>query len=88
MYDKLIEKEQLRLIKNLFKYFDEIEKEKSTSDADRKLIMEIRESVRTSKGISKAKLEKIQKKDNKAVTDIENLFTENLQRVGQTSGPY
>lgn len=84
LYDKLIEKEQLRLIKNLFKYFDEIEKEKSTSDEDRKLIMEIRESVRASKGISKEKLEKIQKKDNKAVTDIENLFTENLQRVGQT----
>lgn len=50
LYDKLIEKEQLRLIKNLFKYFDEIEKEKSTSDEDRKLIMEIRESVRASKG--------------------------------------
>ena len=84
LYDKLIEKEQLRLIKNLFKYFDEIEKEESTSDEDRTLIMEIRESVRASKGISKEKLEKIQKKDNKAVTDIENLFTENLQRVGQT----
>lgn len=84
LYDKLIEKEQLRLIKNLFKYFDEIEKEESTSEEDRKLIKEIRESVRTSKGISKAELEKIQKKDNKAVTDIENVFTENLQRVGQT----
>ena len=84
LYDKLIEKEQLRLIKNLFQYFDEIEKEESTSEEDRRLIKEIRESVRTSKGISKAELEKIQKKDNKAVTDIENVFTENLQRVGQT----
>lgn len=84
LYDKLIEKEQLRLIKNLFEYFDEIEKEESTSEEDRRLIKEIRESVRTSKGISKAELEKIQKKDNKAVTDIENVFTENLQRVGQT----
>lgn len=84
LYDKLIEKEQLSLIKNLFQYFDEIEKEESTSEEDRRLIKEIRESVRTSKGISKAELEKIQKKDNKAVTDIENVFTENLQRVGQT----
>ena len=84
LYDKLIEKEQHRLIKNLFQYFDEIEKEESTSDEDRRLIKEIRESVRTSKGISKADLDKIQKKDNKAVTDIENVFTENLQRVGQT----
>ena len=84
LYDKLIEKEQLRLIQNLFKYFDEIEKEESTSEEDRRLIKEIRESVRTSKGISKAELEKIQKKNNKAVTDIENVFTENLQRVGQT----
>lgn len=84
LYDKLIEKEQLRLIKNLFQYFDEIEKEESTSEEDRRLIKEIRESVRTSKGISKAELEKIQKKDNKAVADIENVFTENLQRVGQT----
>lgn len=84
LYDKLIEKEQLRLIKNLFQYFDEIEKEESTSEEDRRLIKEIRESVRTSKGISKAELEKIQKKDNKAVTDIECVFTENLQRVGQT----
>ena len=84
LYDKLIEKEQLRLIKNLFRYFDEIEKEESTSEEDRRLIKEIRESVRTSKGISKAELEKIQKKDNKAVTDIEKIFTENLQRVGQT----
>lgn len=84
LYDKLIEKEQLHLIENLFKYFDVIEKEESTSEDDRKLIKEIRESVRTSKGISKAELEKIQKKDNKAVTDLENMFTENLQRVGQT----
>lgn len=84
LYDKLIEKEQLSLIKNLFQYFDEIEKEESTSEEDRRLIKEIRESVRTSKGISKAELEKIQKKDNKAVTDIEKVFTENLQRVGQT----
>ena len=84
LYDKLIEKEQLRLIKNLFKYFDEIEKEESTSEEDRRLIKEIRESVRTSKGISKADLDKIQKKDNKAVSDIESVFTENLQRVGQT----
>lgn len=84
LYDKLIEKEKLRLIKNLFKYFDQIEKEDSTSEEDRRLIKEIRESVRASKGISKAELEKIQKKDNKAVTDIENMFTENLQRVGCT----
>lgn len=84
LYDKLFEKEQFRLIKNLFRYFDEIEKEESTSEEDRRLIKEIRESVRTSKGISKAELEKIQKKDNKAVTDIEDFFTENLQRVGQT----
>lgn len=84
LYDKLIEKEQLRLIKNLFQYFDEIEKEESTSEEDRRLIKEIRESVRTSKGISKADLDKIQKKNNKAVTDIESVFTENLQRVGQT----
>lgn len=62
LYDKLIEKEQLSLIKNLFQYFDEIEKEESTSEEDRKLIKEIRESVRTSKGISKEELEKIQKK--------------------------
>lgn len=84
LYDKLIEKEQLHLIKNLFHYFDEIEKEENTSEEDRRLIKEIRESVRTSKGISKAELEKIQKKNNKAVTDIERVFTENLQRVGQT----
>lgn len=84
LYDKLIEKQQLRLIKNLFKYFDEIEKEESTSDEDRRLIKEIRENVRTSKGISKKELEKIQKKGNKAITDIERVFTENLQRVGRT----
>ena len=84
LYDKLIEKEQLRLIKNLFRYFDEIEKEESTSEEDRRLIKEIRESVRTSKGVSKTELEKIQKKNSKAVTDIESVFTENLQRVGQT----
>ena len=84
LYDKLIEKEQLRLIKNLFQYFDEIEKEDSTSEEDRRLIKEIRESVRTSKGVSKTELEKIQKKNNKAVTDIKGVFTENLQRVGQT----
>lgn len=83
LYDKLIEKEHLRLMKNLFQYFDEIEKEESTSEEDRRLIKEIRESVRTSKGVSKAELEKIQKKNNKAVTDIERVFTENLQRVGQ-----
>ena len=56
LYDKLIKEEQLRLINNLFKYFDQIEKEESTSEEDHKLIKEIRESVRASKGISKADL--------------------------------
>ena len=84
LYDHFFEKEKIELIKNLFRYFDEIEKEDSTSEEDRKLIREIRENVRTSKGISKTKLDKIQKKENKAVIDIEKAFTENLQRVGQT----
>lgn len=84
LYDRLFREEQIVLLKNLFKYFDEIEREDSTSKEDRKLIKEIRESLRSSKGISKSDLEKIQKKDNKAITDMEGVFAENLQRVGQT----
>lgn len=84
LYDELVEKKHLDLIKRLFNYFDEIEKEESTSEEDRRLIWEIRENVRTSKGITKAELEKIQKKDNKAVADVERLFSEDIQRVGQT----
>lgn len=48
------------------------------------LIEEIRESVRSRKGILKSDLNKIQKKDNKAVKDLEKAFTGNMQRVGQT----
>lgn len=84
LYDKLFEKEQINLLINLFNYFDEIEKEDNTSEEDRELIREIRENVRTSKGISKEELEKIQKKDNKAVADMGKAFSENLQRVGRT----
>lgn len=84
LYDHFFLKEKTELITNLFKFFDEIEKEDSTSEEDLKLIREIRENVRESKGISKTKLDKIQKKNNKAFSDIENAFSENIQRVGQT----
>lgn len=84
LYDKLYETEHVHLILNLLKYFDQIEQEETTSDSDLSLIEEIRESVRSRKGILKSDLNKIQKKDNKAVRDLEKAFTGNMQRVGQT----
>ena len=84
LYDKLYEKDHVHLIQNLLEYFDQIEQEETTSESDLDLIEEIRESVRSRKGILKSDLNKIQKKDNKAVKDLEKAFTGNMQRVGQT----
>ena len=84
LYDKLYEKDHVHLIQNLLQYFDQIEQEETTSESDLDLIEEIRESVRSRKGILKSDLNKIQKKDNKAVKDLEKAFTGNMQRVGQT----
>ncbi len=84
LYDKLYEKDHVHLIENLLEYFDQIEQEETTSESDLDLIEEIRESVRSRKGILKSDLNKIQKKDNKAVKDLEKAFTGNMQRVGQT----
>ena len=84
LYDKLYEKEHVHLIENLLEYFNQIEQEETTSESDLDLIEEIRESVRSRKGILKSDLNKIQKKDNKAVKDLEKAFTGNMQRVGQT----
>ena len=84
LYDKLYEKEHVHLIENLLEYFNKIEQEETTSESDLDLIEEIRESVRSRKGILKSDLNKIQKKDNKAVKDLEKAFTGNMQRVGQT----
>lgn len=83
LFDELFEKKLIDHLKKLFKYFDKIEKEISTSEEDIKLIKEIRERFRSSKGVSKADLDKIQKKD-KAVTDLEAFFTDHLQSVGRT----
>ena len=84
LYDKLYEKKHVHLIENLLEYFNQIEQEETTSESDLDLIEEIRESVRSRKGILKSDLNKIQKKDNKAVKDLEKAFTGNMQRVGQT----
>ena len=84
LYDKLYEKKHVHLIENLLEYFNQIEQEETTSESDLDLIEEIRESVRSRKGILKSDLNKIQKKDNKAVKDLEKVFTGNMQRVGQT----
>lgn len=84
LYDKLYEKKHVHLIENLLEYFNQIEQEETTSKSDLDLIEEIRESVRSRKGILKSDLNKIQKKDNKAVKDLEKAFTGNMQRVGQT----
>lgn len=84
LYDKLYEKEHVHLILDLLEYFDQIEQEETTSESDLSLIEGIRESIRSRKGIIKSDLNKIQKKDNKAVKDLEKAFTGNMQRVGQT----
>ena len=62
LYDKLYEKKHVHLIENLLEYFNQIEQEETTSESDLDLIEEIRESVRSRKGILKSDLNKIQKK--------------------------
>lgn len=84
LYDKLYGKDNFHLIDGLLNYFSQIEQEETTSESDLRLIEGIRESVRSSKGILKSDLNKIQKKDNKAVENIEKAFIGNMQRVGQT----
>ena len=56
LYDKLYEKDHVHLIQNLLEYFDQIEQEETTSESDLDLIEEIRESVRSRKGILKSDL--------------------------------
>jgi uncharacterized Rmd1/YagE family protein len=84
LYDHFFENGQLELIGNLIRYFDEIENDPETGEEDLRIIHEIKEHVRINKGISKAELQKISKKDNKAIKDLEESYTGNLQRVGQT----
>lgn len=85
LYDRSInDEENIKLLRDLLSYFIKLKDDPTTTESDKQTIDSIFEKLRTQKGFTKADLEKIQKRKNKAVEDIEKKFDSGMQRVGET----
>ncbi len=84
LYDQFLDTRQLKLIKELNLYLDNMIQEGTLNDSSRDLIIKLREKMRTRKGITKADLESISKEGSTIFDDLENEFNESITRVGQT----
>lgn len=84
LYDQFLDTRQLKLIRDLNKYLDDMSADTGLNLEVRKLIDVIREKLRTRKGITKADLERLPKKGSDIFEDLEREFNESITRVGQT----
>ena len=84
LYDQFLDTQQLRLLKEFYTYLDNIVQDGSLSESDKNLVVNLREKLRTRKGITKADLESLSKEGSTIFEDLENEFNESITRVGQT----
>lgn len=85
LYDRFINNdEKLKSLKNLLKYFIDLKNDPTTSSEDIETINSIFEKLRTRKGFTKADVDKIKKKKEKAIEEMEKEFSDEVQKVGET----
>lgn len=85
LYDRFINNdEKLKSLKNLLSYFIDLKNDPSTCVEDIETIDSIFEKLRTRKGFTKADVEKIKKKTDKAIEDMEKEFNDEVRKVGET----
>lgn len=84
LYDKYIDVRNWKNLNKLIQDLDLISKEKDYTPEELAIVNEIREKMRSMKGLTKADIERIPKKGNTVFEDIEKEFNEHVTHVGAT----
>ncbi len=84
LYDQHLDEKTIKLLKKLYEYLDELDADAELSGADRAVIEAVKEKVRSRKGLTKAELERIPKKNVQILQDLEEELNKNITHVGRT----
>lgn len=82
LYDQYLDSSKLQYITKLFNYLDEISTKIDASELP--LILNIKEKIRSHKGLTKADFDRIPKLGNTVIDDLEVEFNKNITHVGKT----
>lgn len=83
LYDRHLDFDLYKLLVELYDGLLKMKKESDTTPEDAVVINKVLEEIRSRKGIIKADLKRISKK-NKSIEDFEKLFDDDLEKVGET----
>ena len=83
LYDRHLDFDLYKLLVELYDGLLKMKKESDTTPEDAVVIDKVLEEIRSRKGIIKADLKRISKK-NKSIEDFEKLFDDDLEKVGET----
>lgn len=84
LYDQHLDEKTINLLKKLYEYLDELDADAELSDDDRVVIEAVKEKVRSRKGLTKAELERLPKKNAQILEDLEQELNKNITHVGKT----
>lgn len=84
LYDQHLDEKTIKLLKKLYEYLDELDADSELSDEDHAIIESVKEKVRSRKGLTKAELERIPKKNAQILEDLEQELNMNITHVGKT----
>lgn len=83
LYDRHLDFDLYKLLGELYDGLLKMKKESDTTSEDAVVIDKVLEEIRSRKGIIKADLKKLSKKNN-SVVDLERLMGDDLEKVGET----
>lgn len=84
LYDQHLDEKTIKLLKKLYEYLDELDADAELSDDDRVVIEAVKEKVRSRKGLTKAELERLPKKNAQILEDLEQELNKSITHVGKT----
>lgn len=84
LYDQHLDEKTIKLLKQLYEYLEQLNGDVDLTEADRQVIETVKEKVRSRKGLTKAELECLPKKNAKILEDLEHELNNNITHVGKT----
>lgn len=84
LYDQHLDEKTIKLLKQLYDYLEQLNGNADLTDEEREVIEAVKEKVRSRKGLTKAELDRIPKKNAKILEDLEHELNKNITHVGKT----
>lgn len=84
LYDQHLDEKKIKLLKQFYDYLEQLNSDMELTDAERSIVETVKEKVRSRKGLTKAELERIPKKNAKILEDLEQELNKNITHVGKT----